>query len=278
MGVFRSIGKWFKALGYLLTGKLDSAREVLDTNPAAIKARFDQVIRDKVGSIQEYKKAVATLIAQQEKKKQKVGQLTKEVEGLENLKTGAAAKAKQVVERFKAAGKTMEEIHADEDYRKCLSAFNDFTGSLAEKQAFIVDLEESLGEYQKSIGNHKVQLQQLLREVDGLRSEAAETVADIITAKEEKEISDMLTGISDDGTAEELSEMRDLRHRVKAEGRISKELAGTDTKAQEAEFLDYARKSEASSDFDALIGLGAQTDAAASAPEAAPAEDTKLPE
>jgi chromosome segregation ATPase len=274
----RSIGRWFKALGYLLTGRLDSARQALDTNPHAIKARFDEIIRDKVNRIQEYKKAVASLVAQQEKKIAQVKSLTDEVGRLENLKTGAAAKAKQVVESLKAAGKTTEEIQANEDYKKCLAAFNDFSSTLAEKQSHIEELESGVREYQTSIGNHKVQLQQLLRDVDGLRAEAAETVADIITAKEEKEITDMVSGISEDGSSEELQQMRDLRQKVKAEGRISRELSGMDTKVQETEFLEYARSSESSSEFDRLIGLGEEADQAPAAAKETPAADTKLPE
>ena len=64
--------------------------------------------------------------------------------------------------------------------------------------------------------------------------------------------------------------MRQLRQEIKAEARISKEMAGTDTMAQEAEFLDYARKSTANNDFDALIGLAGSAEAApktAAAPE-----------
>jgi len=78
----------------------------------------------------------------------------------------------------------------------------------------------------------------------------------MITSKQEKEIGDTLAGIAKDGTAEELQRLRQLRHEVKAEARISKEMAGVDTRAQEAEFLDYARKSAANTDFDALVGLG----------------------
>lgn len=279
MGVMRSIGRWFKALGYLMTGRLDSAREALDTNPHAIKARFDEIIREKVNRIQEYKKAVASLVAQQEKKMAQVKSLTEEVNRLENLKTGAAAKAKKIVEQLQAAGQSTEKIQTNEDYKKCLAAFNDFSSTLAEKQSRIEELESSVGDYQSSIANHKVQLQQLLRDVDGLRAEAAETVADVITAKEEKEISDMVSGISEDGTAEELREMRDLRQKIKAEGRISKELSGLDTKAQENEFLEYARSSESSSEFDSLIGLGEAADQAApAAEEESPAADLKLPE
>ncbi len=57
--------------------------------------------------------------------------------------------------------------------------------------------------------------------------------------------------------------MRDLRQQQKAQARVSRELAGTDTKRQEAEFLEYARKGVATDEFDKLIGLAGEADAAA---------------
>jgi len=44
-------------------------------------------------------------------------------------------------------------------------------------------------------------------------------------------------------------------------------MAGTDTKAQEAEFLDYARRTSASSEFDALVGLAEKAEPSATAPK-----------
>ena len=277
MGLVRSIGNWIKALGYLLTGRLDAAREVLDTNPHVVRAKFDEIIRDKVSRIQQYKTAVSSLVAQQEKKIHQVKQLSGEIGKLENLKTGAAAKAKQKVDQLKKAGTSQDKIPLDEDYKRCLAAFNDFSSTLAEKQARVAELEASINEYGDSIGDHKVQLQQLLRDLENLKAEAAETVADMITGKEEQEISDMLSGIADDGMAKELQRMRELRQKVKANARISKELAGTDTKAQEAEFLEYARAGAHSSEFDALIGL-TEKSTAPPVEDAPDAENTKLPE
>lgn len=254
--MFGAIGRWFKALGYLLTGRIDSARRALDTDPHVIRAKYDAVVREKVGRIQVYKQAVAGLIAQQEQKVAKVKQLTDEVANLERLKAGALAKARQTVAALKARGLTEDQVKEDEDYKRCLAAYNDFSSTLAEKKDHIADAEKDIATYSKSIGDHKVQLQQLLREVDKLRAEAHDAVADIITAKQEKEIADMLAGIAQDGTAQELQGMRQLRQEVRAEARVSRELAGTDTKVQEAEFLDYARRTAASTEFDSLIGLG----------------------
>ena len=119
--MFGAIIRWFKALGYLLTGQIDSARRVIDTNPHVVRAKYDQIIREKVEQIHIYKQAVASLIAQQETKVGTVKRLTEEVQQLERLKAGALAKAKQTVERLQAAGKTKEEVQTDEDYKKCLA-------------------------------------------------------------------------------------------------------------------------------------------------------------
>ncbi|MBN2505456.1 MAG: hypothetical protein JXQ71_02055 [Verrucomicrobia bacterium] len=257
--MFRALSRWIKAVGYLLTGQIDSARRVLDTNPNVMRAKYEAIIRDKINQIHTYKQAVASLIAQQESKMAKVKVLTDEVNNLERLKAGALAKAKQTVATLQQSGKSADEVHQTEDYKKCLAAYNDFSSTLAEKQARIADLEKDIAEYSGTIGNHKVQLQQLLRDVDKLKSEAADAVADIITAKQERDLADMLSGIVKDGSAEELQQMRQLRQEIRAEARISKEVAGTDTKAQEAEFLDYARRTAANTEFDSLLGLAAQT-------------------
>jgi uncharacterized coiled-coil protein SlyX len=276
--MFKAITRWFKAVGYLLTGQIDSARKVIDTNPHVIKAKYDEIVRDKISRIHQYKQAVAGLIAQEEKKIAKVKTLSEDVANLERLKAGALAKAKQTVETLKKSGKTQEQIHADEDYKRCLAAFNDFSSTLAEKQDRITELEQDIADYRKNISDHKVQLQQLLRDVEKVKSEAADTVADVITSKQEKELAETLAGIAQDGTAEELQNLRDMRQELKAEAKVTRELAGTDTKAQEAEFLEYARQSQSTSEFDTLIGLASETEEKSKPSGETGKKDTSLPE
>jgi DNA repair exonuclease SbcCD ATPase subunit len=259
--MFKAIGRWIKAVGYLLTGQIDSARRVLDTNPHVIKAKYDAIVEDKIERIHQYKQAVAGLIAQEEKKLSKIKQITSEVENLERLKAGALAKAKQTVEQLKATGVSEEAIHEDENYKKCLTAYKDFNSTLSEKQERISELEADIEGYKNNISDHKIQLQQLLRDVEKVKAEAADTVADVITAKQEKELAETFAGIAKDGTAEELQNLREMRQELKAEAKITKELAGTDTKSQEAEFLEYARQGESTSEFDALIGLASEAPA-----------------
>lgn len=277
--MFAALGKIVRSIGYLFTGKIDNKRRELSKNPHVIQATYDRIVSEKKARLQQYKDAVARMITQEETKLAKLRALTEEVNRLEKLKEGAAAKAKMVVAQLKGQGVGMEQIKANEEYLKCLAAFNDFNSTLAEKQDHIAELERDVQEIGTNVRNHKVQLQQLLREIDKIKEEASATVADVITAKEEEQIADLLSGISDDRTSKELEEMRDVRAQTKAQARVSREMAGTDTAAQEREFLEYARTGVSTDEFDQLIGLAGESEAA---PEsAAPARresDVKLPE
>ena len=272
-----AIGRYFWAFVYLFTGRIDSARKELTKNPYLIQATFDRIIQDKTTRISQYKDAVATMITQQEKKLATIKNLGDEVNKLERLKEGAAAKAKTVVQKLKGRGTSQEAIKHDEEYMKCLGAYNDLSSTLHEKNARITELEVDVGQLGDNIAKYKVQLQQVLREIDKLKGEAAATVADMITAKEEESIANMIAGISADRFAKELEDMRDVRDQQKAKARVARDLAGIDTQRQEAEFVEYVRSGVATEEFDRLIGLAQQTDGAA-APEPTEKTKTQLPE
>ena len=275
--MFGALARFFRSIGYLLTGKVDDAGTGLRQNPQVIRAQFDRIITEKKQRIDQYKDAVARMIAQEEGKLARIKDLSEEIQRLEQLKDGAAAKAKSVVGRLKSEGKGMDAIKADADYQKCLAAFNDFSSSLEEKEKHVAELEGDVKEIQGTVNHHKVQLQSLLREIDKLKGESSATVADVITAREEQQINDMLAGVSTDRTGQELEDLREMRQRAKAGARVSREMAGTDTKVQEQEFLEYATKSQSAGEFDRLIGLAGEADQpAAESPERA--EPVKLPE
>jgi phage shock protein A len=275
--MFRALTRWVKAVGYLLTGQMDSARRTLDTNPHVMGAKYDDIIQEKTNQIHTYKQAVAGLIAQQENKIQKLKSLTDDITKLERLKSGALAKAKKTLTELQASGMSTEEIQQQEAYQVCQNAYHDFTTTESEKQTRVEELEKDIQEYDKRIAEHKVQLTGLLRAVEDIRVEKHDAVADVITAKQETELNEMLAGIAKDGTSEELQRMRQLRQEVKAEARVTQELAGTDTAAQEAEFMEYARKDQASTEFEALLGLAEKTDPGAGSPDS-DTKDSSLPE
>lgn len=264
---FRSLKRFFRAIGYYLSGGLIKKAEKIEMDPNVTRAQFEDVITTRRKRIQEYKSAVGRLMAQQMKKAKEMERLTEEVEHLERLKAGALAKAKKRVSDLQAEGLSQDKITEDVEYQKCLAAFENFSTTLEEKNKRIASLEKDLEDAKTEINRHEVQLQTLAREIEKLQQEADQTVADMASAREITDINDALSGIAADGTAEMLRSLRERRNRASAEAKISSKLAGTDTKVQEEEFLRYAQSSKATDEFEKLVGL--------SSPEIAPMSEEK---
>jgi phage shock protein A len=241
-------------------------------NPDVVRATYDRVIQEKKSRIHQYRDAVGAMIAQEEKKKSALKRITEEVTKIRKLREGAAAMARKVVERHN--GDT-EAVKSDPDYVKCQAAFQDFSSTLEEKEERCKELEVEINELDSNVKGHKTQLESLLREIEKVKQEKHATVAELITAKEEKEIADMISGISKDRTAEELQELRDIRDQAKATARVSREMADTDVQRSEAEFLEYASKNSSDDEFDKLIGLAKE---AADSSGGEQADKTRIPE
>ncbi len=271
--------RFFKAIWYTLTGRAHESADRMMENPEAVRGAYEDIIRDKKGNIQRYKQAIGQLIAIVEQKKSTVQSLTDEVDRLEELKSGAIAKAQQTATALQGEGLAQEEIKSHPEYTRCVTAYQDFNSNLTEKNGRITELENEIEGAQADIESHKLQITSLHRDLDKIKSEQSEAVADLITAREQEEIADMLSGISMDGTSAELTRMREIREKAKARSKVSQELAGTDSRSDEEEFLTAARSSATNDEFDALIFGAQQTDTQTQAePDKAKSDsDSELP-
>ena len=272
------VSRFFKAIWYTLTGRSHELADRLMENPEAARGAYEEIIEDKKRNIQRYKSAIGQLIALVKQKEGTVDTLTKDIERLEQLKSGALVKAKNVAAQLQQQESAPEAIKQDPDYMKCVAAYNDFSSTLNEKNDRIHELEADIERAQNDIGSHKLQLTSLARDLDKIKQEQSEAVADLITAREQEDIADMLSGISTDGTSAELARMREIRERAKGRAHVAQELAGTDSRAEEEEFLVAARGTAASDEFDSLIFGAEQTDKAESQTETQKTStDSELP-
>lgn len=264
------LGKLFKTFYYVITGRVDRVRKVWAKSPDAIKANYDAVVEKKVQRYQEMKSAVAAMVAEEEKKKDALNTVTAEIVRLEALRSGALAKGKKIADSYNG---DVEKARTDADYLTCMTAYKDFGSTLAEKQTRAKELEEGVKGLVTSVNSYRADLNGLLREIDKLKVEKHEAVADIISAEESRKINDMFSGVSDDTTSQELAELREQRTQAKASARISRELGGADNRRAEEDFLSYSANTEAQDEFDKLIGL---TKKEAAAP--ATSEPTRIEE
>ncbi|MFO1064169.1 MAG: hypothetical protein U0892_09925 [Pirellulales bacterium] len=174
--MFKAVGKYVRAVWYLMTFRVDKAGETLRMNPGVVSANYDRIIDEKRKRLNQYKDAVSAMIAQEESKKEKLRTVTEEVGKLEKLRSGAAAKAKKLVEQYIG---DVEAVKRDPEYLKCQAAFKDFSSTLAEKQQRANEIEEDLKQLVANVGGHKTQIQSLMRELDKLKEEKHDAVADI---------------------------------------------------------------------------------------------------
>lgn len=256
------ITRFFKAVWYTLTGRAHESADRLMENPEAVRGAYEDIIRDKQGNIQRYKAAIGQLIALVEQKKSSVKTLTDEINRLEELKAGAIAKAKSTAAELQNSGMAPDEVKQHSEYVRCVTAYNDFHSTLEEKNARVTELEADIERAQQDIEAHKLQITTLHRDLDKIKTESSEAVADLITAREQEDIADMLSGISMDGTSAELARMREIREKAKGRSTVAQELAGTDSRTEEEEFLTAARTTATSDEFDSLIFGAQQTDTA----------------
>ena len=266
--------RFFKAIWYTLTGRAHESADRMMENPEAVRGAYEDIIRDKQGNIQRYKAAIGQLIALVEQKNSAVKKFTDEVSNLEELKTGAIAKAQQTAADLQKEGLAPEEVKQHTEYTRCVTAYQEFNSNLEEKTARITELENEIEGAQADINSHKIQITTLHRDLDKIKSEQSEAVADLITAREQEEIADMLSGISTDGASAELTRMREIREKAKGRSKVAQELAGTDSKSEEQEFLTAARSSSTSDEFDTLIFGAQQTDTETETEPAKKTEDS----
>ena len=240
----RSAWDRLKDLARRLFGRRGAA-EVTSAMPAAIRARYDEIIGEKTSRVERYKQAVAQLMTQWQHKTADLAKLGREIQALERDEETRLAEARRLVDKLKAAGMTLEQIKGDARYRRNQVAFEELEDDLAEKQKRFGELEQDAEEHLAKIREHEARLETLVRELEELEDESEEVAADLATVQLEQEIADLRAGISRAGSDEELRQLLRQFRKAKAAVRITREAADLDADARDAEYLEVARKVEA---------------------------------
>lgn len=258
MGLFGAIGRWFRAFGYLLTGRIDQARKTIDANPHVMNAKYDEMINVLQGKITQYVNAASKVSAYVAKKKSEKERLLKEIEETERFRAGAVAIAKNVATKLQASGK---DPASDPEYTQHRSAFNDFSSTLAEKLKMKAALEEAIKEGEENNRNHLSTLKDLKRELESLKKEQGDMVARMISAGQERELNEMVSGLESDTSsiASERTRMKEMVAEQEAAAKITGQIAGTDAKRAQQAYLDIAMRTASNNEFDSLVGISSPT-------------------
>ena len=201
-------GIWYALIGraYLPTDKLleNPEADKLLENPEAVREIYEDIIRVKKANIQRYKEAIGQLMALVEQKRLSLKKLTDEVDDLEKKKANATQKAKTIAAELREAGTPEEEIGQHPEYIRCVSANDDFDYTLKKKNVRVAKLERDIKRAQEDIECHKAQILDVQRDLEKIKTEQSEAIEDIIAAREQEEITGILSGISKNDDSVEL--------------------------------------------------------------------------
>lgn len=250
------MGRYFKALWYMLTGRFQAAADALQGNKFVMGATYDKAIEKGADRFSTVKDAVAKLMSIEQDRIATIKSQSNQVADLTRKMNGAKVAMQKRINELKNQGKSKEEMESDADFIKHRSAYMDMKSTVAEKEARIDELESDLEERRKQIATYKAELQQMQRQQASLQEEKHEALADVAIANQAEAINSVLAGISQDSTDKDLQAAREARKAAKAKAQITSELAGNDARLAENEYLSYATESETDSELDELLDWG----------------------
>lgn len=277
--MFRAIRRYFGAFFALLSGGIDGARRKLNENPNVIAATFDDIRDQQIASVKSMSDAVAEMIAAKERKVVKVATLTERCADNSEMRDGALAMIDELKGQFDlSTEKGISSLKGTEDYQEAAGAFESLSKEINDDESTLEELELAIAEDEKQLANRLSQLGTMKDEIEKIKSEKQETIADVESAKQERRINDMINGISQNDSGERLQEMRDLRNKMKAQVVVGRKLAGTESASRKDKFKKFANKRKAATEFDNLLGIGKETSSKEEPTKEQEAAATRLPE
>lgn len=274
----KQAGRFFRGLVRVLTFGLVKLTEPMEDSPAMVGLQYEEIIEQKAKAAQQLKNSIGALMGQQETLQAKYETLQNEIKDLEDEKAGFLALARDRIKHLtETEGKTQEQALADAEVMQYQASFSDADSSLTAKMKHLEDIKQQVGGMQESIDNYIIQGQQMAREVETLRQEKHEAVANIAINRNIDKINEALAGISTSGADDQLANIRRRTSEIKGRAKASQRIASTDVSVQRQKAKEAAKRVVANKEF--LAGLGIKKEAA---PETAARSDTgeksQLPE
>lgn len=236
MGILKSVYRYITTLGGLIEGSIDRNSDNLLSSPSGIKATYQQTREQWTKQYAEIRAAVAQLMAVLEQKKKLVDSLSQEAG---DVKT----KLKGAVDQYKKT--------SDVKYQK---AFGDLFQRDKQIAAQQERLNDEINDLHSKVEDYKAKLNDMQSRIHDLKKQEAEAIADIVSSRQVIKLNDRLNNLSSELDDRNLQAIQDRREGLKAEAKLSGELAQVEAEPNlEAELLSAGLQSEAADVFAAML-------------------------
>jgi phage shock protein A len=239
------LGKLWARIRGLFIGAGD---DIVSSSPEAIRATYASAIDDAKRRYREMEKAVAMLAVQREKTELSLKDLAKEDEELHRRLEGALAAA--------------ESEPDNSAHREAGARYLSRIKEIGEKQA---KFTEELETQAKKVEDYKTKLRSFSAEIDRLKREQGEMVAEFVSTQQILALEDRLRGLGESAVDESLVAIRDKVSGMRARAQIAAEMRGATLESHDQAYERIGAEKEAKARFDEL--LKARTEAKAGVQE-----------
>ncbi len=266
--MFRAIGRFFKAMGYAMTGRIDEARKTMNSDPNVIRAVVDEEVEQMRHNAREYSNSIAGRDLEKTKKRSKIIQLSQEIADAEKVRASARQRiAARATELAKAGKNSAEEMAVDQEMQKHRDKNDEKSKEITSKQTLVDQLKAGIVEDDKQIDSMMLNLRRQNAQIEKTGAKADELISRVIQAQEEKRQHERESGLAAVGSnSKVLQEIEEGVARTESQARVAGMLAGADTKNSDAQYLDAYRDPASDDEFAALIAHAVKTEDAAKAP------------
>ncbi|MFH0824862.1 MAG: hypothetical protein V2B18_19080 [Pseudomonadota bacterium] len=219
--------------------------DMVSSSPEAIRATYAAAINDAGKRYKDMQQAVALLAREREKTEQSLKQLDADERELQKKLEGSLAMAQ-------AEPDNPQHREAGGRYIARLNEIDQKQGLLAGE----------LDAQSKRVEEYKVKLRSFTDEMDRLRREQGEMVAEFVSSQQVIQLEDRLKGLSESGTDESIVAIRDRVSKMRSEAKIATEMRSAASSEIDVQYERAGAERQAASQFDDLLKARAGTKAA----------------
>lgn len=230
MGFFGKL--WARLRGMFIT----SGNDAVSSSPEAIRAAYASAIDEAKRRYKELEKVVALLGNEREKTEMIVKELEKRRSDLERKLYGTLSAAESDPKNA---------IHREEGTR--------YIALIEELDRKDSKLKEDLEYQQRKVDEYKVRLASSTGEIEKLRREQGEMMAEFVSSRQVLLLEDRLRGLSENATDESLSAIREKVAAMRGHAQVAAELRGATLESQDEFYTQIGERKLAAARFDELL-------------------------
>ncbi|HTY24167.1 MAG TPA: PspA/IM30 family protein [Desulfomonilaceae bacterium] len=210
--------------------------DVVSSSPQAIQATYASAIDDAKRRYKDMEKAVAMLVSQREKTEMNLTDLDREDADLQKRLEGALVSAE---------AEPNNEVH-----REAGARYLTRIKEIGEAQARLTHELEAQG---KRVEEYKTKLRSFTEEIQRLKKEQGEMIAEFISTQQVLALEDRLRGLGETAVDESIVAIREKVANMRAQMKIAAEMRGATTQGHDETYERIGAEKEAKARFDQLL-------------------------